>query len=202
MFVWAAWRLGTTEEIIRIAGGGGPLANLAIEGAVIAIAGAAIGLAIQALGKKPHPEGIWLAARDDSTKIVPTLASIVAAAALAGGLAGWFVAAAPLKGQAVFAAICAGIAAGGAAQVVGTLYAARPSIVAVFCAVVICAAGGPLIALVLGGSRVLSDAQAGKMFALARPMSFDWLAGAFLGIPIGLSWAASMLDRQPQPATN
>lgn len=201
MFVWGAWRVGTTEEIIRVAGGGGPLKALALEGVIVTAAGVAIGFVLQALGKKDHAEGVLLASRDEASKLVPTVGAILAAAAVAGGVAGWLVAAVPLKGQAVFAAICAGIAAGGAAQVVGTLFAARPTIVTVLISMVALAAVGPLAAQVMSGSRVLADAEAGKLFMLARPISLDWLAGAFLGIPIGLGWAASMLDRQPQPAT-
>jgi len=38
----------------------------------------------------------------------------------------------------------------------------------------------------------------GDLFTLAMPMPLDWLAGAFWGIPIGLSWAESMVEK---PAT-
>jgi len=201
MFVWGAWRLGTTEEILRVANGGGPLLVLAIEGLIVTALGVGTAALLQAIGKKDHPEGVLLAARDESTKLAPSLGAIVGGAALAASVAGWLVATVPLKGQAVFAAICAGIAAGGASQVIATLFACRPSLMTAMLALAVVATLGPLAAQMLSGSRILDDAQAGKMLTLARPISFDWLAGGFLGIPIGLGWAASMLDRHPQPAT-
>ena len=42
-------------------------------------------------------------------------------------------------------------------------------------------------------SRQLAAIQ-GDAFPLAMLMPFDWLAGAFWGIPIGLSWADSMVE--------
>lgn len=201
MFVWGAWHLGTTEEILRVAGGGGPFKVLALENGIVTAAGMAIAFALQALGKKDHAEGTLLASREESTKLWPAVGAIAAAAVIAGGVAGWVVAAVPLKGQAVFAAICVGIAAGGAGQVVGTLFAARPSIGTVLIGIMILATIAPIAASVLAGTRALADAEAGRLFMLARPISLDWLAGAFLGVPIGLGWAASMLDRQPQQAT-
>lgn len=201
-FVWAAWHVGTTEEMVRVAGGAGPLKILALEGLLVSALGVMVGYVVQMIGKKDPGEGALLAARDEATNVVPTLGTIVVAAVIACGLASWVVAAAPLKGQAVFAAICGGIAAGGAAHIVGTLHAARPNFTAVLIAFVIVAGVGPIAAQVMGGAHVLIDAQAGKLFALARPISFDWLAGAFLGVPIGISWAASMLDRQAHPAAS
>ena len=66
-----------------------------------------------------------------------------------------------------------------------------------FAAIAILASGSPLIASFIHGSpeQLVRAALAGKLFVLARPLPLDWLAGAFIGAPIGLVWAASMVDK-------
>jgi len=67
-----------------------------------------------------------------------------------------------------------------------------------FGGLMVVAVAGPVIATfvhagTLGPTRA---AVSGKLFALARPMPLDWIAGAFVGIPLGLWWAGSLIERE------
>jgi len=64
---------------------------------------------------------------------------------------------------------------------------------AVLCAI------GPATALAVNTApgSLLKSAYDGTYFPLAAPLAFDWIAGAFLGVPIGIGWASAMIDKHP-----
>jgi hypothetical protein len=122
------------------------------------------------------------------------------AALIAAALVTWLVAVEPLKGQTIAACMIAGVAAGGFSRAASPRDGALTPVPALI-AMALLAAAGPLSALVVtGSSNVVSAAIGHKLFALAMPMPFDWLAGAFWGVPLGLSWAESMVEKQAAPA--
>ena len=59
------------------------------------------------------------------------------------------------------------------------------------------AAIGPVASLAFHGSAgVLRAAYSGNYFGLASPLALDWVAGALLGLPLGLSWSGSMIEKR------
>ena len=49
--------------------------------------------------------------------------------------------------------------------------------------------------MIVNNGTMVADMYAGELFALARPAPLDWIAGGFIGVAIGISWAGSMIDR-------
>jgi hypothetical protein len=200
---WVAWGMGSTESILRLSGSGAPLGRLAMEGRLVGVLGIGVIAVVQIVSNRAggqasgHSSGL-LATDVESNASVPTAgAAAILGSAVAAGLLAWLVAVDASKGQAVIAAWLAAIAGAGAAQVAASFMRARATMVSVMIGLVLVAAVGPLLAQQSGGSRVVQDALAGRLFSLARPISLDWVAGGLLGIPIGLGWANSMLDRTP-----
>jgi len=118
----------------------------------------------------------------------------LAAAAVGAAIGAWFVGAEMVKGQMFAAAVVAGLLA----AVAGRLSSQSISPVWFFGGLMVVAVAGPVIATfvhagTLGPTRA---AVSGKLFALARPMPLDWIAGAFVGIPLGLWWAGSLIERE------
>jgi hypothetical protein len=74
-------------------------------------------------------------------------------------------------------------------------------VLAFFGAMAILGVAGPVVAAVLPGGNggVVRASYAGTLFPLGLSMPLDWLAGAFLGIPMGLSWAGSMTEMKAMP---
>lgn len=132
----------------------------------------------------------------------------IAAAILGAGVVVWVLAFDSSKGQTLAAAIFAGLAAAAA----GRTLAATLSPMLFVAAIGLLAAASPVAAMVLHsggnagvsgggtGSAALSTAAlAGTLFRLARPLPLDWLAGALVGIPLGLAWANSLVQKhEPQ----
>ncbi len=214
----AAWRSASIDGLMRATRDGGAMLPLAGEGALLGLAGVLLGAAIWVAGgdpardrlHAPAPSGadradapiaparrVWLLITGATGAKGGGIAAILAGLA-AGGVVAWMVALEPLKGQTIFAAMLAGVAAGGFGRAV-TARDEKPSPMAALIAMTLLACIGPISALVMnGGSRVVGAAIGGDLFTLAMPMPLDWLAGAFWGIPIGLSWAESMVEK---PAT-
>jgi len=213
---WAAWKTADVDQLIRTAGSGSPLVRLAVEGAIIGMIGLAIALACWIVSRPVEDSGGTLNRRAWRWENVDTAAERhataqtlrgallpgktalvgIGAGLLAGGVAAWLVGATPLKGQAVFAAIAAGTFAAAAARLVD--YEAQ--IPAMFLPVLFLAVLGPLLGLVLAGSNVVASSYKGALFPLANISPLAWIAGGLLGIPIGVSWAGSMIEKRLQEA--
>lgn len=200
VLAWAAWGTGRMDRVISLSGSGGrPLMTVALEGAVIGVLGV---LAAGVILRTPTREAAKAAARDpehehhhlpeEPTALWDSTApAALLAAAVMAGVAVWVFAADTLKGQTVAAAVIAGVFAASAGRVVSQRVSG-----AVFVAgVALLAAASPAAASVVHGQGLLRDALAGNLMALARPMPLDWLAGAFLGVPLGLTWTASAIER-------
>lgn len=206
VLAWAAWGTGRVDVILAQPHTEGALRMLSLEGllvGVLGVIGAAVILRIPvmrfALPETRDPGHEHYHFVEEPTEYFNSTAPMALAAAVAaGGVIVWLVAQETLKGQTFAAAAIAGVAAAAAARVA----APRVSSVWVFGAVALLAAASPLIASFKHPTQmdVVQASLAGRLFVLARLLPLDWVAGAFTGVPIGLAWATSMVDRHAEPA--
>lgn len=212
-YTWAAWNLGTVEGIVRTTGGSANLLMLGIEGAVLmGIAAVTVHVCTRAAAaaqpvdpERRVPAGIGsllVKASPEGAGLGPILIA-AAIGAVAGGLIASIFAVNGLKGQSLFAAIAAGVACGLAASSVAgsskiVLHPVTPMLGMVLLALV-----GPMVAKFMHGSHLVDLMYQDKMFPLSRILSVDWVAGALLGVPIGMGWAGVVLDvrsvEHPEP---
>jgi len=211
---WASWTTGTIDEIIRSLHDRSPVATLALEGALVGILSLALLLAILRTSKIQDfgPDGRDLRAGPGSAAaLLRALASPAGLVTLAASLVGaallaWVFAIEPLKGQAIFGAFMAAIGAGAAGHLAAMAMGAdeRPEMSFIpFLAPALLGVLGPIsLSAMLDSSATLREAAyAGQLFPLGHILPLDWVAGSFLGIPIGLAWVKSMSEEgTPQPA--
>lgn len=194
---WAAYRAGDVEPILRAAHSTGPLWRLAVEGAIFGVVSVALMIGIHAVTRREHQESVHgeaagLGRTLRATFGGPGVVMSVFAAIVAGGGVAWVVANTGMKGQTVWAALVAGLV--GAA--VGRLVDNRvPGSAFLIPAAVLAVVGPAAAAMALGGD-IVATVNGGGLFPVARVAPLDWVAGAFLGVPIGLAWTASMVDRK------
>ena len=201
VLAWAAWGTGRVDLILARTSSGVPLHTLALEGAMVGLLGVMVAAAIlftpimrSALSEVRDPQHQHHhLAREPMGLLDSGVPFAMGAALLASGVAVWLLSQETLKGQTFGAAVVAGVFGAGAARVASQ----RVSAVWVFLATAILAAGGPLIASLVHSTpgAAMHAAQAGRLFALARPLPLDLVAGAFVGVPIGLGWASSMVEK-------
>lgn len=198
---WAAWLTGTIDAILRRTQDAAPMWTLAIEGVVAGAMGLAVFLMIVAVSR-PHNEPERTEFARSSLGDLRRMASVGALVALVGAVVGggvvaWIVAFEPLKGQTVMAAFLGGIAAAAIGRLAVGVVDREAPVAVYFIAIVVLAIASPAsAALVAGSDAALIDASYdGTMFPLGFIMPLDWLAGGLLGVPIGLAWVGSMLDK-------
>jgi hypothetical protein len=204
---WAAWRTGTIDQMIRTAHSGGPLTRQAAEGALLGALGIAVVLVITAAGashREPNepslPTGEYRfapslkrASAGFAASFRPPAVIALPFAILAGAVVAGLVAATPLKGQAVFAATFGAVAAAAA----GRLAYDEVSFPFLYLSVAMLAVAGPLTGLTAGGGlAVVKASYANTLFPLANITAMDWIAGALLGVPLGVAWAGSMVEKR------
>jgi hypothetical protein len=202
ILAWGRWGEGTLEEIVRRAGDGRDLPRLAIEGvAVTLIAALLTRLMVKAAHNAQHPDSKAsgaLIAGPDGASIWPMFFAVLVAGAAAAAAVTWALSVSGAKGQTFAAAVIGAIAAGATAQVVASSKGFHAAPVTPMLSIAMVALTGPLVAAFMHGSGLIDAVYSGNVFSLARPISLDWAAGAMLGVPIGLGWAGSMLDRRHQ----
>ncbi|TVQ81277.1 MAG: hypothetical protein EA380_02170 [Phycisphaeraceae bacterium] len=185
-FAWACWSTGSVTDLVRVTGSV-PVFRLAAEGAILGLVAAGLAVLIVRLARD-HDEPM---AGDAPLASVSSLVAI-ATAALGALVAGWVVARSELVGQTLWAAIAGGVLGGVLARV------AQPncSAAATTIGVPIVAAVGILVgeALTTGGN-LAQAIYAGATTPLMRIMPIDWIAGMLLGLPIGISWGGSLVER-------
>lgn len=231
VFAWAASQTTTIDAILRMAHSPAPLVRLAIEGCLFGLLAAPIGAVIWriGLGRGLHaaahplpdgspPLGAWLrgplkgprglqrehmslAGALGGAFLRPAgLAAIGVTVAVGAGVC-WLVAQDTLKGQAIFAAALAGMVAVPIGRLSGESLKEQPPMVAFFIGMAVLALVGPLAAMLLQGGNIVETVYSGKLLGVASPVTLDWAAGAFLGIPIGEAWFVSMFRQAgPEPA--
>jgi hypothetical protein len=220
VMAWVAWRQGTAERIVMQTRDGASMLLLALEGVLVGVAGVLVAAAVLAADGGRGREG-----RSDLGASVAqgafvevwmgNLAALIRGFRWGGG--GWVVSAGVglvlaasaatllgvegLKGQMVFAAVGAGALAGAASRALERgRELAVVSVLAPFVAIGVLGVAGPLVAWWFQRGEVVEMAFAGRLFRVANPIASDWLAGALLGMPLGVTWAGSLLPR-PIPAS-
>ncbi|HZW08336.1 MAG TPA: hypothetical protein VFF69_00395 [Phycisphaerales bacterium] len=230
VLAWAASQTATVKSILRLAEGPGPLVPLAAEGLVFCLAAAPVAAVIWQAGlgrglhaaAHPLPDGspalrAWLTRGQHGARglrgehealaaallravIRPAgLAAIGITVAVGAGVC-WLVAQDTLKGQAIFAAAAAGVVAVPLGRLAGEALGEQPPMAAFFLGTALLALLGPLTAYGVHGGNVIPTLYSGDLIGVAAPVTLDWAAGAFLGIPIGEAWFVSMFRQHPAPA--
>lgn len=201
VIAWAAWRFSTVDRAVSRVGGQGMLTVLAIEGLAMGIAGVAVAMAIGAISRERHPRMNIIGTithEEEPGEQVSILVLVYSGllGMIVGGFCVWIVAVEALKGQCVMAAVTGGLACGSAAQLYASTKRVRLGILAPMLAMTILAGASPIVTSSIHGKSVVMDAMAGRLFPLGKLGPFDWLAGALLGVPIGLAWANSMIEKE------
>lgn len=186
-----AMRLGELVPILRWAESPGAFRVMAIEGVVLAISAAVVALLIERVSRSSaesrEPGAPKLLSMDSAIALGVALA--------AGALAAWVIAREPTKGQSIFAGVAAGIGGGAAGRIVAN----RAPLAALALGVMLVGVLGPVLGMTMAGSDALRAAYEVRLPALSHPIPIDWLAGSMLGLPLGLSWAASVIEKRGVP---
>ncbi len=202
ILAWGRWGEGTLEGVVRRAGNGKDLTMLAVEGLVVTLIAAALTrLMVKVAHNAQHPDSKpsgALIAGPDGASIWPMFFAVLLAGAAAAGVITWLLSVSGAKGQTFAAAVLGAIAAGATAQVIASSKGFHAMPATPMLSIALVALVGPLVAMVMHGAGLIDAVYSGKVFSLARPFCLDWAAGALLGVPIGLGWAGSMLDRRHQ----
>lgn len=193
VLAWVAWRTARIEDVFRFGVGESAFRTLAIEGLLMALGGVAVGAAILRSGDRRERDH-----QKDKFDALLSGHSLAGGAAglVAGLMAAWAVARSGAVGQTFAAAIGAGVAA----AVVGRVVSVRAPVLAFIAVGSLMAFAGPAIAAVVGPADPLRAAYAGTLIPIARVMPIDWIAGVFIGVPIGVAWANGMVHKHAGPA--
>lgn len=207
---WCAWHTTTLDEVVRRTRDAQSLPALALEGLLAVGFAVALALMIQLIterrvaraGSTPAdtapstgPLGWFVRSEHRDAKPAGAIVASAVAGAAVAALVAWIVAASDFKGQAVFAALSAGVASGVVVQMTARSMHCSPTPALACLALAPLAVVGPLLA---GGDGVAMRVFAGDVFPLARVLSLDWTCGALLGVPVGLSWAGAMIDQRAE----
>jgi hypothetical protein len=191
---WAAWSQGTTRSIFVYADTGSPLMKLAGEAVIVGLASVLTAWAVLAVSKaRVRDDGLDVSLRSALGRPSNVLASVIGLAA--AGIAAWLFAYQSAKGQTVLAGVAGGIGAGAATYLASSgMRHATTSLISPFLSLALLSIAAPLVGVFGHGPAFEAAALADSMIPLVRPVPMDWAAGAFIGIPIGMSWAGSMIE--------
>ncbi len=182
--VWAAFDGGRIGDLLRHYEM--PYTGLAIEALIAGAVLVGAGVVFDRMGRA---DGVEQEGKSERVAWALGLLIVVVVGLVVSGV----VARTEVFGQCLAATIMAGIAG----TLVARLKFPRVPLVACFGGCVVLAVMLPVIAAEVEGSGGVRDLFLGHYLAVARPMPLDWLAGSLIGVPMGASWAASMVDRQP-----
>lgn len=199
---WAAWGTGDLTMALRGATdlGAVTMITLAVEGLLFAVA--CVGMLILTAKLDRHHSAPLreVSARAFARELtsvgalLPVLAATAAAVVVTA-----LVAQSGLKGQTLFAAMLAGIAASIAAHSASTSESPHPF--APFIGVALAAVVAPLIAIGYPGvGEVPKGVVSGSLLGFARVSPADWSVALLIGVPVGLGWTGTLLPRHEIPA--
>jgi hypothetical protein len=193
VLAWAAWKTGTVEGLVRSAQSSQPLKVLALEGLLFGLVAVVITAALGFFAKRDaHHDH----AHAGTSKYTVAMGPAIGAALVAGAVVAWLLAVSPLKGQAIAAAIAAATIASAAARLVD-FKAPMPALIIPVVALAIL---GPLTGVAMAGhAGVVTRVYDGSLFPIANITPLDWIAGGLLGIPLGVAWAGSMIEKHGTP---
>ncbi|MEM9165452.1 MAG: hypothetical protein AAGB48_00320 [Planctomycetota bacterium] len=175
---WAAARLGRVDLVI-LASPRSPGGTLALEGMLGLLVLGCISVMLKRISRgAPVPALTW-------RWLGATIAGICA-----GGAAVWLVAVEPSRGQVIAAAAAAGIVS---AAVMRMVLLGSPTWMLLWpCALLSVLA--PILSALVMDDPVIA-VRDGELFRLGGLQTFDWLAGALLGVPVGAVWTESVALR-------
>ena len=87
------------------------------------------------------------------------------------------------------------------ATVVGRVIDARTPTWSYVAVISVLGVASPVSAGLIHGSEIVTASYSGDLLPLAHMAPLDWIAGAFLGVPLGSAWAASMIERSTSDAS-
>lgn len=184
VLAWGAGGLGSALSVARVYGGGTGVAGafklMSIEAAALGVVGAAMVIVLARFAKH-EPR------HDEHARSNPWGGLALAVAGAAIGV--WLVAQSMLKGQAIGAAMVGGIGAGICAFFTGRN---TPAWVPVAGVMLVGALGLWAATMMLPGVKLGEAVISGKVIAFGRLTPMDYLAGAFIGTPIGMSFGQWM----------
>lgn len=181
---------GTVENLIRFAQSGAPFRMLVIEGVVVALLGVGLAIPVVRTARRAgHEPADTASIGENAVALVVTV--------IVGGVGAWIVAREGLRGQTFAAAALAGVAG----ATIATVVAHRASPVAFMAGMGVLALFAPALGWALNGQDAVTAAYANKLFPLAMVTPMDWIAGGFFGIPLGMAWGASMVEKKAPEAT-
>lgn len=208
VLAWAAWRAGATPDIVRDAvlqgsSARGTLITLGVESALLMLCVAGIAWAMFRVGKpsdgfKPipgvDPQPVTFRHAFAGSHLAPALG----VAMVAGTVGLWIVGFEATKGQAVAAAVVAGLLAAMAAEFAASGMNRSLHPAPVLLALAALGLAAPLFVALSGGARLDEMIYAGRIPPLAVAAPLDLAAGAMLGVPLGLTWARSLMEKKVQ----
>jgi len=198
---WAAWGTGDLTMALRGTAdlSAMTMVTLAVEGLLFAAACVALLILTAKLDRHHTAPLREVSARSFAKELVSTGAMLpVLAATAAAIVVTALVAQSGLKGQTLFAALVAGIAASIAAHSAGTTESPHPY--APFIGVALAAFVAPLIAIVYPGvGEVPKGVVSGSLMGFARVSPADWAVALLIGVPVGLGWTGTLLPRHEIP---
>lgn len=193
---WAAYGTGSLVEVLRASPSERTLWMLAVEALVLGAPVVVFAWLVQPHSDAmPPPADRKLSYRDKQPVSVGTIAFVVAL--VAASLGAWLIAQNTLKGQTIAAAVVGGLLA----ALAGHLLVPPAPPWVYLAGVVAVAIGAPVVAGLIeqSGTDLLRAAYANRVFAPARVLPLDWLAGGLIGVPLGWAWAASFVEKKPEP---
>jgi len=204
VLAWGAWGTGQIDRTLHRSLSSGTMYALSAEAVLVGALGVGLAAAMVLIARQPPPDPELAPhhhAPEPRTLMNAASPTAFAASFIVAGVIGWLVAQDTMKGQTFAAAAFAGMFGATA----GRLLAPASSALTFIAAIALLAIVSPAAATFLhpSGMGATRAALAGTLFPLARPLPLDWIAGAFVGVPLGLSWATSLVDKHghaPVPA--
>lgn len=191
VLVWTAAGAGSVDGIVRLSNEPSVFRTLAIEGLFVGYLTFIVGLAtVSASGRQDSPARNLSARFTQQAKETPRMLGALAVCAVAGAMAATIVARSSLPAQAIMAAAAAGVAGAMAALLVHQNTRAHWMLGALC----VLAIAGPASAY-FAHTDVVREMYRGSLIPLARITPLQWAAGLLLGVPVGLSWGASMIKK-------
>jgi hypothetical protein len=196
VLAWAAWGTGQVDRILHQTLSASTMYTLSAEGVLVGALSLGLAAAMVLIARQPPPDPALAPHHhnpEPRTLVDQATPMALAASVIVAGLIAWIVAQDTLKGQTFAAAALAGMFGATA----GRLAAPAASALTFVAAIVLLAIVSPTIAAFMHSSALgpTRAALSGALFPLSRPLPLDWAAGGFVGIPLGLSWASSLVDK-------
>ena len=181
---WATFHTGHLPDLARAVDPTSLGRSLTVEGAIVGVFTLVAAIAIARRGWPDEPFAV-------KSMLSGSALAGAAVATAAGMAAAWVIAQDDKPGQTLAAAFAAGAA--GAALARTVVHGAPRS--SVLLAIPIGAVLCPLVGFAMTSGSMDTAILGGRVSPWARIMPIDWCAGMLIGIPLGLSWAGSMIEK-------